>query len=346
MITLLSMGTRGDTQPYIALGAALQRLGQPVRLAGFEAYRDLVEGCGLDFFPVRGDIAGAAASQVGAEAMQADSPLKLARSFRSMSALIYDLQADFYQACQGAQAVVYHPGAAIGYFIAQELGVPAILAPPFPMTPTRRYPALIFYDRPHFGAAYNRLTHRLFERVMWMASSKAVRQFWTQQFGRSPQDFACPFPRQVTARCPTVISCSPRVFPRPTDWPEHVHMPGYWFLDDEAGWQPPAALLDYLDSGPAPVYVGFGSIGAASQAQETTRLVVEALQRTRAARRARLGLERTEQAGRPSRNNLHPGICPAHLALPTHGGCGAPRRGGHQRRRAARRRACGDHPAR
>lgn len=54
---------------------------------------------------------------------------------------------------------------------------------------------------------------------------------------------------------------------------------GYWFLDEDPKWQPPADLVDFLEKDQPPVYVGFGSIGNPIQAEQTTRLVVEALQR-------------------------------------------------------------------
>jgi sterol 3beta-glucosyltransferase len=38
-------------------------------------------------------------------------------------------------------------------------------------------------------------------------------------------------------------------------------MTGYWFLDGAGDWQPSAHLVDFLEDGPPPVYVGFGSLG-------------------------------------------------------------------------------------
>jgi sterol 3beta-glucosyltransferase len=36
-------------------------------------------------------------------------------------------------------------------------------------------------------------------------------------------------------------------------------MTGYWFLDQGKDWQPPGELAEFLEGGPPPVYVGFGS---------------------------------------------------------------------------------------
>jgi sterol 3beta-glucosyltransferase len=280
IITLLTTGTRGDTQPYIALGVELKKAGHHVRVAAFETFENFVKDFGLEFCRVRGDVSKVASGAVGKNAMKADNPLKLAISFKELQSLVFELQQDFYNACIGPDVIVYHPGAAIGYFIAQRLQIPSVLAAPFPMIPTKEYPSLIFYDKPRFGKTYNLLTHKIFEQVMWFASRSPIGQFWKRQFGKAPAHFSNPFPRQDSQRYPTILSCSNYVFPRPGDWSPHVHSTGYWFLDEEPGWQPSAALLDFLQHGTPPVYVGFGSTGDRSAAAQTTDLVIEALRRS------------------------------------------------------------------
>lgn len=277
-ITILTTGSRGDTQPYIALGAALQKAGQQVRLAAFENYASFVRDYGLEFYPIRGDVAQVASSAQVRTARQADNPLKLALSFNQLRGLVAELQQDFYGACQGADVIVYHPGAAIGYFIAERMNIPSVLAIPFPMTPTRAYPSLIFYHLPRLGKGFNWLSHKIFEQIMWFASRAAIKKFWKQAFGQAPAQFGNPFSRQNTPDRPTIIACSPHVFPTPKDWPASIHNTGYWFLDEPGGWQPSKDLRNFLDGGPAPVYVGFGSVGDPQQAAETTRLVAAALQ--------------------------------------------------------------------
>ncbi|MGL4608331.1 MAG: glycosyltransferase [Trueperaceae bacterium] len=66
---------------------------------------------------------------------------------------------------------------------------------------------------------------------------------------------------------------------RPQDYPQHVYTTGYWFLDEE-NWQPSKELQDFLASGPAPVYIGFGSMGNTATAEATTDVLLETLKRT------------------------------------------------------------------
>jgi sterol 3beta-glucosyltransferase len=279
-ITILTAGSRGDVQPYIALGLAVKKCGYSVRIATFKNFQTLVEGSGLEFYPVRGDVLQVSRSELGREAMSPDNPLKVMLSFNQLKKLVGDLQQDFYNACIDAGAVVYHPGAAIGYFIAQEKKIPAVLATPYAFTPHTDYPSLLFYHMPRFGKTYNVLTYRIQAQIFWSTASQAIRDYWQGQFGHPPENFSNPFPKQNTRFDPTVISYSQHVFPKPASWPEHVHITGYWFLDEEAGWQPPQDLLDFLQNGKPPVYVGFGSVGDASLAEKKTRLVIEALKQS------------------------------------------------------------------
>jgi len=280
LITILAGGSRGDTQPYIALGLALKNAGCMVRLATHENYESFVKGHGLDFFPIRGDVTTVATGELGREAAQADNPLKVLLSFNKLKALVFDLQQDFFNACEGSDAIVYHPGATIGYFAARQMNIPSIFASPFPMVPTRDFPSLLFYNAPRLGRTYNLMTHRIFEQIMWQTSSSPVKEFWKKKFGRAPNDFSSPYKKQITRTHPTVISCSNSVFPRPADWPENVHNTGYWFLDEEAGWTPPGELVRFLDNGEPPVYVGFGSLGGATEAEQTMKMIIEALKRS------------------------------------------------------------------
>lgn len=280
LITILAMGSRGDVQPYVALGVALKKAGARVRIATLETFSSLVTSYGLECYAIEGDLAGVMKSSVADNARKADNPLKLLLSFNELKQVAMALQAGLFAACQDADLVIYHPGMALGYFAAQERGIPSVLGLPFPMTPTRAYPSLIFYDGPRLGGAYNLLTYKILQQIFWTASSSNLRDFWKREFGKLPVQFGSPFARQTSATHPTVVSCSPHVFAQANDFPAHVHHTGFWFLDEEPGWTPPAALTDFLQRGPAPVYVGFGSIGDPKQAAPLARTVAEALRRT------------------------------------------------------------------
>jgi len=69
------------------------------------------------------------------------------------------------------------------------------------------------------------------------------------------------------------------VLPRPSDWGDNVHVTGYWFLEADPSWQPPVELVEFLEGGPPPVYIGFGSV-ISREARELTEMVLAALAQT------------------------------------------------------------------
>jgi sterol 3beta-glucosyltransferase len=328
IITILAAGTRGDTQPYIALGVELKKLGFTVRIATFEIFEPLIKDFGLDFHLIQGDIASIASEENSKGGIQADNPLKVLLSFNKLKTYAFNIQKDIFNACQGSDALLFHPGMALGYFAAQHLKIPGLMANPFPMTPTKEYPALIFYDKVRLGEHFNWITHKIFEKIMWFASSSPVKQFWKQEFGKLPEDFSSPYPKQTTLTSPTLTSCSNFVFPKPADWPEHVYNTGFWFLDEEPYWKPPLELLDFLNNGKPPVYVGFGSIGDPNQSLQTTDLVINALKLS-----GQRGILATGWSGMTRLNDLpkeifmldsvpHAWLFPRVAAVVHHGGAG------------------------
>ncbi len=278
-ITLLAHGSRGDVQPYVALGAGLRRAGHTVRLAAPEMFRALVEEHGLEFAPLAGDPTRLAQDLVerggvGSNVLQQvrvilDYALPLARQ----------VLADAHRACQGADAIIHSLLMTVaGHEIARELDRPDFSAMIFPVfAPTAAFPNPGFPALP-LGGWYNRLTHRLFDQLDWRVSQLAYAWLRRQQ-PELPRLSTWPFNSANPRPVPILYGFSPQVVPRPPDWGQDVHVTGYWFLDAGRDWQPPAALLDFLEDGPPPIYIGFGSM-ISRQAARLTKVALEALAQT------------------------------------------------------------------
>ena len=54
-IVIQVVGSRGDVQPFIALGNELQRHGHRIRLATHGCFEQFVRQAGLEFYPIGGD---------------------------------------------------------------------------------------------------------------------------------------------------------------------------------------------------------------------------------------------------------------------------------------------------
>jgi sterol 3beta-glucosyltransferase len=278
MISILCAGSRGDVQPYLGLAVELRKLGHPVRIAVTKDYAELVRRYKIDCFTMNADFESVGVDpQMIRQAQQADNPLKMFLSFQQMKHYAVHLVEEYFAACEGSDLVVYHPGATIGYFAAQKLGFPAVLASPFPLHKTRQQTSVVLYGKVRSNPLINTVSYILLQRMLWMAAASSLKSFWKEKFGHLPQDFGIPFERHNDVRHPALVSCSNHVFARPSDWNEHIHQLGYWFVEEPEEYIPHQALADFLASGEKPVYVGFGSMFNRDETTRTTRIVIEGL---------------------------------------------------------------------
>ncbi|MBS2033663.1 glycosyltransferase family 1 protein [bacterium] len=273
---LIAVGSRGDLQPYLALGLGLQRAGHQVLIVSPQNDAPLVQALNLSHWPLPVDIRAAIESPEVKAMAQSDSPLRFFRTHlkgvKSLQRQMADVQSEIFRACQGRDALIYHPGQQGVYLIGRHLGIPTVLASPFPITSTGRYPCLLFYNGPRLGSLYNRASHLLFQTLFWWISRPSFRSFWPH--GRVPLSSLTR--RQEQSGLPVLFGYSPLLFPRPPEWSDNIEVTGAWQLEEEPGWTPSAELLDFLKAGPPPVYVGFGSMKEASSFKPLLDLLVKA----------------------------------------------------------------------
>lgn len=273
-ILILTMGSRGDVQPYIALGAGLRSAGHRVTLATLEAFAQMVQGYGLDFAPIRGEFLELLQTPEGKAALVGKgNPLALLRQVMPMMRQILD---DALAASADAELVIYHPKALGGYSIAEKLGIPGVLALPLPLySPTAAFPSPIL-PVASLGPTLNRLSHRAMVGLT-SASVRGLVNRWRREVLSLP-----PVRDELTLRGQPVLRLygySPAVVPTPADWDRFSVATGYWFLEQPQGWEPPESLRAFLRAGPPPVYVGFGSMPTQDSAR-TTNIILAALERS------------------------------------------------------------------
>ena len=160
--------------------------------------------------------------------------------------------------------------------VVEQLGIPALPTSlqPF-LTPTRTFPVVGMPALP-LGGGYNRLTYVLAEAFVTLLLRGRINRWRTQTLGLPRYQGPGLFSALRQPGTPTLYGFSPTVLPKPADWGAHVHVTGYWFLPPQE-WQPPEALRRFLAAGPAPVYIGFGSI-AYPNPSRLMQTVLEAIQ--------------------------------------------------------------------
>ena len=276
-LTIFAAGSRGDIQPCVALARGLQAAGDSVCLAAPQDFAAFVEGNGVAFRPLRGDVQQIMAGDTGREFMESggSNPLKSVRAMRAMlGPIALQMAEDAYAACEDADAIIcLGVLGAFGSAIAQALGRPLLNVEPTPLLPTRAFPAASWPIQRNLGGWHNRLSGIAMLWVIWQWYGPFVNEFRRRL--SLPATSAAGFMRDLRAT-PLIGAYSPTLIPPPPDWPPSVHITGYLFLDEHAGWQPPPDLLAFLDAGDPPIYIGFGSMAGRDPAGMAA-LVVEAL---------------------------------------------------------------------
>lgn len=284
-LTILALGSRGDVQPFVALGLGLRAAGYQVTIAAAADYAGLVVEHGLAFHSLVGQISTLMDPLLVEQFLDgAHNPLRAAREFmRQAGPIIDQLMRDCWAACQGADALVVSTlGMYCGVHLAEKLAIPCIVAHLHPDPSTSSGPHMFFPRLPPglpLRATYNRLTHTLADHGFWQLLRRPFNRPRRALLGMRPLGPLALARRIRGYSPPTLYGYSAAVAPAPANGRLHERITGYWFLDQAPSWQPPAELAAFLSAGPPPVYVGFGSIMLGRDGDRVTALIASALEK-------------------------------------------------------------------
>lgn len=268
-ITLLALGSRGDVLPYLALGEALVRAGHNATFISFASFGPMFAGSPVVFQPISGD-AEALVQQSGANLLALASGF--GRAAQAIAAGLSDLGP---VVAESDLLLNQLPGGVYGGELAEKYGVPMALVGVLPLHPTAAFPAAGLPKFLDGSAVYNQFTHLFAEQLAWELLRRPVSAL-RQQLELGALSRLHPFRHRKML--PVLYGFSRHVVPPPPDWGDNVHVTGWWFPEPEA-WQPPAALMQFLEAGPPPVFIGFGSMPLKHPAK-LTGLILEALHLT------------------------------------------------------------------
>jgi sterol 3beta-glucosyltransferase len=278
-IAIIAPGSRGDVQPYLALGKGLKSAGHEVRFVTHQNFEALVNAHGLEFWAVEGDVQDIAESQDMRQRLEKGNFLAI------MSQMAAEAQRGALRlaegglvACQGMDIVLGGMGGVyIGISLAEKLDLAFLQAYLVPFAPTQAFPSVLIPNLPSWlGGSLNRLSHHLTRQIMWQGFRSADQLARRKVLGLPSASFWGPYHSERTRDVPILYGFSPSVVPAPSDWTDDIHITGYWFLDSAEDWTPPSALVAFLESGPPPVYIGFGSMSS-REPEKTATIVLDAL---------------------------------------------------------------------
>jgi len=284
-ILMITLGSRGDVQPCIALGKGLKADGHRVTLCTCSSFEDLITRHGLEYGFINNEFIEWMNSIQGRHIMENASGLAaLIRTafklYKRMQSMMDRLLRDMWKVAEQLRPdlLILASKGINAKPIADKLRIPVVMAMPFPhMVPTGEFPSVIFPKLP-LGRLYNRASYQLFLQLAPLFN-RSLQRFSRDVLKVPRGSESSGFLTQFDGRpVPQLHGFSNHVVPRPADWPEWAYVTGYWFLEDSKGWDPPSDLLEFLNQGEPPVYFGFGSMAGQSP-DKLTDIVVTSLKK-------------------------------------------------------------------
>ena len=276
-ILILTLGSRGDVQPFVALGAALRDVGHAVTLSTGRGFDDLIVAHGLISARLSVDFREMIRSPEMQRALS--SVVARVKVFRGSKDLVRRLLDEMWAVSRDVRPdlIVYHPKCSGAASVAEALKVvaaPAFLQPGFVATGAFPTP---FLPVANLGRMGNRMSH---SSLLWLMSSmfSSVMQKWRRETlgldGAGRRDMLGGY--AATGGGPVRLhGYSRHLVPTADSWGEPERITGYWFLPEDKDWEPPQRLARFLAAGPPPIYFGFGSMPG--DAERQTRAVLDAL---------------------------------------------------------------------
>lgn len=260
---LVTYGSRGDVQPFIYLALGLKDRGHRVTLAAPENFKQLVEGYQIDFYPLFGDTEELVMSPEFRKVISAGSNIGFTRMvLKKMRDKQIPILDDVYKACETADAIIA-VNTCIFYaaVVAEKLGKKWLLIqlnPP--MIPTREFPMLMF-NFPDIKWL-NNYTYIAINNVLWQVQKKDYAMF-RQRLGLPPIKGSL-FKQVINNKVPMIHAFSRELIDKPADWEDQFTIAGF-FAQPKPAYNTlpdnlPAGLIEWLQAGEKPLYIGFGSI--------------------------------------------------------------------------------------
>jgi UDP:flavonoid glycosyltransferase YjiC (YdhE family) len=246
----------------VALSIGLMRAGQEVRLVTHSTFESFVRSHKVEYHRLAGNPLQDLLKEEGLDWIESgQNPIRFVRNLLRISLpLVPKMFHDSWVASQDADVILFHGLAPQGYHIAAKLGIPSFLVSFQPMSMTGDFPMLLFPQSPRLGRAWNRMSYRIAEQLGWQPIRTLINRFLREELRLPPFEFLGNLRRMRLHQQQCLYGFSSFAFPKPADWDEWHHITGYWFLEQTEGWDPPKELVDFISSGPRPVYIGFGSM--------------------------------------------------------------------------------------
>ena len=259
-IVMIVAGTEGDVSPNVALGHALAGRGPEVVLVANAGFEGLARSAGIGFAPLTADLR----SVMAAERERLDGKPAIVVAWMGLRAIRVMARCwveETLPVARGADLVI-GSGLAL-YFastLAEALGIAFVRTVFQPVEPSPEITPVMFRPPPfRLPGAVNLLLYAAMRELGWQLGRPVIGRLRVE-LGLGRPSLRGPWRSRWLGRAPMLNGFSAQVAAPSRAWGGHVATTGYWFLRSDEG--PEDRLRAFVEAGPTPIYVGFGSMVA------------------------------------------------------------------------------------
>lgn len=278
-IILTSVGTRGDMEPFLAIGEMLQEKGHEVICAFPEQFEELAKESSLKFVSLGPKFINLLESEDGKAAMGGSTGIKKLKGTINLALKQNDANKELVLnqhaiiEKEKPDRIVYNGKAIVPIIWRLKNKSKTVFVSPLPyMHYVKGHTHVAFNS--NFGVFFNKLTFSLTNFGM-RATIKTAMKWLEIKEKFSRKEFS-----EVLDYNKSIYTISPTLFSRPEDWHPNLQVLGFHQCVFNKEWQADNDLEDFIGKHDKILFITFGSM-TNSAPEEKTAMILDILERNK-----------------------------------------------------------------
>ena len=274
-ISMITIGSTGDVRPYILLGRELKKRGHIISICAFRNFEATARTEGFDFIPIDRDASAFMKNVLSNNKGGIDYVNNIHRELKELAPVMFDA-IDKAVSCSDIVISTY-----FGSFVrrvAEKYNKLFVQTHFFPMDVNDVSPIAsakgfcLGHNYYHFTYKLGYLLINLLERYL--------TKKYKDDYELEPNEItSSPVYTINGQKFPVIYAMSRYVLPPYSEWEDNIHVVGYFFEEKTQNYTPPQELIDFLNAGEKPIYIGFGSV-MSPKIEKYLNITLKALERT------------------------------------------------------------------
>ncbi len=231
-VAMLTIGSRGDVEPFINLANVMMKRGYNVKIITHRCFENMIKSNGISFHPLSFDPVDLMKLCVNNYMMSINF---MKESIKSFLPVIPSLLKDAYEGAQNANMIIATPTSLAGYHIAEALQVPFVNVFTMPYTHTNDQANVMTLataekeNQTWYTNVINYATEVVTDQTLWIAVRNRINTWRKNELNIPAKGYFETNNSILNSQKINTLYCySSNVYEKPADWPDNIYVTGYW----------------------------------------------------------------------------------------------------------------------